>query len=99
MAAWVQPCEVSQSANSLRSRVVVEKVRTSWWTGAETQRTAATTVSLWTSNPAQRGYSTCIGPPHRGERSPRHRNLLVVLRGLAAGGHSSGCSQDSGSNY
>src|SRR5207244_590040 len=24
---------------------------------------------------------------------------LVVFRGLAAGGHSSGCSQDSGSNY
>lgn len=31
--------------------------------------------------------------------SPRHRNLLGVLRGLAARGNSAGCSRDSGSNF
>ena len=68
--------------------------------GADTQRTAATTVSLCTSSPAQRGYKTSIASLLvAAARSPCRRNLLGVLRGRSARGHTVGCSRGSESNY
>lgn len=101
-ATWVQPCDASHSASPTRPLVVVAKLRTSRCRGSETQRTPATTTSLWTSSPAQRGHRTSIDPLLAwlaSARSPRRRSLLGVLRGLAARGNNSGCSSGSGSNY
>ena len=47
-------------------------------------------------------YSTCMRTSLRlkgAAGSPRHRTLLIVLRGVAALCHTPGCSQDCGSSY
>src|SRR6185437_4453150 len=64
----------------------------------------ATTLSLWTSSPAHRGYSTSTDIPPRSVlrsglgRNPGYRNLICVLRSASARGNNSGCSQGLGSN-
>src|SRR5258708_35681992 len=61
IATCVQLQELSHSAKLNNPLVVVRKLRTSCCTGVDTQRTQATTTSLCTSRPAQRGYNTSMG--------------------------------------
>jgi hypothetical protein len=60
ITTWVTPSAVSQSASASRPEVKVGKVRTSWrrppWPSGT--RIQATTSSLATSRPAQRGTSS-----------------------------------------
>src|SRR5262249_59289067 len=61
IATCVQPFTSSHSPNSIRLAVVVANVRTERDTlPPSTMRTHATTVSLCTSRPAQRGYITSM---------------------------------------
>jgi hypothetical protein len=61
IATCVQPFTSSHSPNSIRLAVVVANVRTERDTSPpSTMRTHATTVSLCTSRPAQRGYITSM---------------------------------------
>src|SRR5690242_5331777 len=84
MATQVQPCAASHSASSSRLAVVVANVRTSRTISRPaTRRTAATTVALWTSRPAQRGWRTSMAPSSLGAPSawdPRRGSLAGVLR-------------------
>ena len=73
------------SFSSNNAVVVVPKFLTSSCRGSLTQRTRAKTLSLWTSRPAQRGYSTSIVLPSPvigggAGRNSCCRNLLTVLR-------------------
>src|SRR5436305_9602381 len=96
MAAWVTPRSASQSDRASRSAVMVEKVRTSsdGLPGRSQQRTQTTTLLLWTSIPAQRGYrvSTAVSrwtspPEDSGEQpvcsacSPLGRGRQFRVRG------------------
>jgi hypothetical protein len=57
MTTWVTPSPASQSASASSPEMKVWKVRTSWARPPcpSGTRTQATTSSLATSNPAQRG--------------------------------------------
>src|SRR5262245_27781712 len=63
MATWLTRCPASQSDRASRSAVMVENVRTcsTGLPGRSQQRTQTTTLSLWTSMPAQRGYRVSMG--------------------------------------
>src|SRR3954452_13407841 len=66
MATWVRPFSASHAASSSRPAVVVANVGTSRATlPVVARRTAATTVALWTSRPAQRGWRTSMAPSSR----------------------------------
>ena len=62
MATWVTPKLTSQVTSCCKPRVVVAKVCTSRLTLplALVSNRQATTVTLWTSSPAQRSYKTRI---------------------------------------
>jgi hypothetical protein len=91
----VQLQEFSHSAKLNNPLVVVRKLRTSCCTGVDTQRTQATTTSLCTSRPAQRGYNTSMGSSswfvtqRRAEpssskstnRAPERQALVATIRG------------------
>src|SRR2546427_9634979 len=67
MPASVTPLAVSQSRSASSSLVVVPNSFTSSALAPSSPgiRTQAMTVSLWTSNPAQRSTTTSIAPPFR----------------------------------
>jgi hypothetical protein len=62
MATWVTASSASQPTRASSSRVVVPKVRTARSACAPGPGMSrhATTVRLWTSSPAQRGWTTCM---------------------------------------
>src|SRR4029077_4917809 len=74
----VIPCAASQSASSKRSRVVVEKRRTSCVTLVLTvNRAHATTESLCTSRPAHRRCNVFI--MHLHSRCRRHEAFVLEI--------------------
>src|SRR5262245_59690259 len=87
MATCVTPSSANQSANSSRSAVMVPKVRVWRCTLplAVTRRTQATTVSLWTSRPAQAEWRMSMADSRRPGPGRQRADEQSALRALPRG--------------